>query len=406
MHCNSCIKRTLSFFTVGLLCLVLIGIFTVARVYAQSPTVITGIVVNGTNDYVVDAGLPLVLYSFNNMGQDVTTYESLTDEVGRFVFDDVSLENGVGYALGVDYGGMSYSVLLAEEDLFEPISITIYEPTQDLSVISVSTHTLIIADINEKDQMIEAVEFVSLSNTSDFSLIPDLNTVSQGLFSFMRFSLPEGAADLDLQSDLVGGQIIPMGTGFALTSPIAPGSHSVTYTYRFPYRGDTATFKQNLMQGAELYQVLIPKHENSPKVIGLMEESQINIEGIDYTVWEARSRSPKQGLSVEVVDLPEMGIVSSLWNRLLQPKFWYWAMPICVGIVLLFVLFYSIYIGIRSKIIGKSIGSGDTRDQIIEKIALLDENAMTGQSSKREYDRERLILKNRLLQMMDSREVR
>ena len=110
MHCHSGIKRTLSFFTVGLLCLVLIGIFTVARVYAQSPTAITGIVVNGTNDYVVDAGLPVVLYSFNNMGQDVTTYESLTDEVGRFVFDDVSLDNGVGYALGVDYGGMSYSV--------------------------------------------------------------------------------------------------------------------------------------------------------------------------------------------------------------------------------------------------------------------------------------------------------
>ena len=118
MHCNIGIKRTLPFFAVGLLCLVLIGIFTVARVYAQSPTVITGIVVNGTNDYVVDAGLPLVLYSFNNMGQDVTTYESLTDEVGRFVFDDVSLDNGVGYALGVDYGGMSYSVLLAEEYLF------------------------------------------------------------------------------------------------------------------------------------------------------------------------------------------------------------------------------------------------------------------------------------------------
>ncbi|MBO55111.1 MAG: hypothetical protein CL886_05555 [Dehalococcoidia bacterium] len=404
MHCNSGIKRTLTFFAVGLLCLVLIGIFTVARAYAQSPTAITGIVVNGTNDYVVDAGLPVVLYSFNNMGQDVTTYDSLTDEVGRFVFDDVSLDNGVGYALGVDYGGMSYSVLLAEEDLFEPISITIYEPTQDLSVISVSTHTLIIADINEKDQMIEAVEFVSLSNTSDFSLIPDLDTVSQGLFSFMRFSLPEGAADLDLQSDLVGGQIIPMGTGFALTSPIAPGSHSVTYSYRFPYRGDTATFKQNLMQGAELYQVLIPKHENSPKVIGPMEESEINIEGIDYTIWEARSRSPKQGLSVEVVDLPQMGIASSLWNRLLQPKFWYRAMPVCVGIVLLFVLLYSIYIGIRSKIMGNSIGSGDTRDQIIEKIALLDENAMTGQLSKREYDRERLILKNRLLLMMDSGE--
>ena len=73
---------------------------------------------------------------------------------------------------------------------------------------------------------------------------------------------------------------------------------------------------------------------------------------------------------------------------------------------MLVVLVYSIYVGIKGKIIGNTSDFGDTRDQIIEKIALLDENAMTGQLSKREYDRERLILKNRLLQMTDSGEVR
>jgi len=404
MHCNRRITSSSTF--LALLCLGMVVIFSATLVYAQDKRVITGQVVNGTDHSSIDAGLPVFLYSFNNMGQDVTTYESLTDASGMFVFDDVTFDNAVGYALGVDYGGMSYSVLLAEEDLLEPISITIYEPTQDLSVISVNTHTLIISNINEKEQMIEAVEFVSLSNTSDFSLIPDVNTVSQGIFSFMRFSLPEGAVDLDLQSDLVGGQIIPMGTGFALTSPIAPGSHSVTYTYRFPYRGDTATFKQNLIQGASLYQVLIPKDENAPTAMGPMEESEINIEGIDYMVWEARSRIPKQGLTVEIVNLPQMGIVPSLWNRVVQPTFWYWAMPICVGIVLLLVLVYSIYIGIRSKIINNTSGFGDTRYEIIEKIALLDEKAMTGQLRKRHYDRERLMLKNRLLQMRDSEEVR
>lgn len=405
MHCNSSITISLQFFSIGLLCLGLVVIFSTVSVYAQNNDVITGKVVNGTNDYSIDAGLPVFLYSFNNMGQDVTTHESQTDASGIFVFDDVTLDNAVGYALGVDYGGMSYSVLLAEDDLLEPISITVYEPTQDLAVISVDTHTLIISNINEKDQMVEAVEFVSLSNTSNFSLIPDVNTVSQGIFSFMRFSLPEGAVDLDLQSDLVGGQIIPMGTGFALTSPIAPGSHSVTYTYRFPYKGDTATFKQNLMQGANLYQILIPQDENSPKVTGSMEESEINIEGIDYIVWEARSRSPKQGLTVEVVNLPQMGLVPSLWNRVAKPTFWYWAMPICVGIVLVLVLVYSIYIGVRSKIINTS-DFGDTRRQIIEKIALLDEKAMNGQLRNRHYDRERLMLKNRLLQLRDNEEVR
>ena len=149
MHCNSRITSSLMF--LALLCLGMVVIFSATLAYAQDKRVITGQVVNGTDHSSIDAGLPVFLYSFNNMGQDVTTYESLTDASGIFVFDDVTLDNAVGYALGVDYGGMSYSVLLAEEDLLEPISITIYEPTQDLSVISVNTHTLIISNINEKE---------------------------------------------------------------------------------------------------------------------------------------------------------------------------------------------------------------------------------------------------------------
>ena len=44
-----------------------------------------------------------------------------------------------------------------------------------------------------------------------------------GQFSFLRFSLPAAATDLDVSTNLVGGEVIPVGTGFAITALRAAG---------------------------------------------------------------------------------------------------------------------------------------------------------------------------------------
>ena len=57
------------------------------------------------------------------------------------------------------------------------------------------------------------------------------------MMSFLRFSLPPGTHDLDVQSNLPSREIISVGSGFAVTSPVTPGGHSVEFSYIFPYEG-------------------------------------------------------------------------------------------------------------------------------------------------------------------------
>ena len=58
--------------------------------------------------------------------------------------------------------------------------------------------SLIIADIRGRGRGAAAVGLIKLDNRSDLTLVPDLtNLAGTGQFSFLRFSLPPGAEDLE-----------------------------------------------------------------------------------------------------------------------------------------------------------------------------------------------------------------
>ena len=164
---------------------------------------------------------------------------------------------------------------------------------------------LILTEVDPHEQMITAAIFVNLSNESDRTLLPDLTNVGPGRFSFLRFSLPPLAEELDVQSDLIGGQIIPTGSGFAMTAPVTPGEHNISYSFRFPYQGNALSYKQSLLQGADVFQVLIPQRLSEIQV-GTLEpmHGSLNAAGAFYLVWERADLAPGQGVEVELANLP------------------------------------------------------------------------------------------------------
>ncbi|GIT13652.1 MAG: hypothetical protein CM1200mP35_04720 [Chloroflexota bacterium] len=50
-----------------------------------------------------------------------------------------------------------------------------------------------------------------------------------------------------------------MGSGFPLAAPILPGSHDISFSYEFTYDGTDLAYKHGLLQGAGLFQILIPQ---------------------------------------------------------------------------------------------------------------------------------------------------
>ncbi len=375
-----------------------------AAVHAQQTTAVSGRIVNGTEGSSPPSDVQVSLHTFSPGLQGVETLETVTDASGVFHFNDVPVSTGGGYALAAAYQGKTYSLLIGPDDLSQEVSLTVYESTRDVSVIEVDSHAMVIAAIDPSERVVEAVEIVALANISDRTLVPDLTNVGPGRFSFLRFSLPEDATDFDIQSDLLGGEIIPVGTGFAVTSPVAPGAHNLTFSYRFPYQGSEFSYRQNLLQGAQVFRLLVPASLGPVQAEGLPAAQAVTVEGLDYSVWQASEVPPARGLTISLTNLPQPGWTQRAWQTVSNTGLWAIAIPTGLGAVLAAVLLYGGLkpaagtAGESGRESGAAVpGPASQREQLVRQMALLDQRFEAGELDEGSYRWERTRLKDRAL---------
>ena len=308
---------------------------------------VTGALVNGTDGGAVPAGVTALLHLFGAASGAVATYEAVTDADGGFRFEDVSLPEPDGEssaALVADYGGTRYTQTLAPSELGAPLSLTVYEATQDVGVVSVLEQSIIIAGVDRATRRVAAVQLFTLENGSDVTLVPDLSAPPViGQFSFLRFSLPAGATGLDVSTDLVGGEVIPVGTGFAITAPAPPGRHQVSFTYTAPYQGDTLAWRDNTLQGAGVLQALVPAEFGDIGVGGLAPAEPLTVGDVTYRAWRAEGLAPGAGVALTLSGLPEPAWWSRVGNPLSEVRFWYGAVPALVAAALAGLLLWGIF---------------------------------------------------------------
>ena len=304
-------------------------------VYAQSPdsgVTVNGQVVNGTLGASPPAEVLVLALVTDGDGGLITAVDTVSDEEGRFTVDGLpDVDNG-RYIFSADYGGALYRTMRAAGDLDGEVRLTVHEPTEDVSVIEVTTHVQVIAEVDKANRTVAAVEFVRLANRSDRTLVPNLDNPAQ--MSFLRFSLPPQSFDLNVQSDLQGSDIIPVGTGFAVTSPVPPGEHSVEFSYFFTYEGSAVAYRQGLHQGADVYQALAPEDLTSVRVSPLQLASPMSIQDTKYQVWEAKEIGPGQGLMLEFTGLPQPGLLGRLGRSITSAETWQVILPSLLGAVL------------------------------------------------------------------------
>ena len=401
--------RPLAAFVLGLLILLTAAAYsgTIPGIAAQESVSVQGMAVNGTAGRAVPADLPIMLHVIDPAAGRVATQETTTDADGRFAFAAVAAPPGGSFVLVMDYAGMRYNSLLELADLPAPVEFTVYETTRDIGVIQIERQTMVLAGIDETAREIAALELLNVVNTSDRTLLPELtNITNPNEINFLRFSLPQGAANLEVQSNLPGGDIITIGNGFALTAPVPPGRHQVNYSYTFPYAGTGVAFNQRLIQGAAVYQVLAPERLSEIGVKPLAPQPPLDIDGTSYRVWEQRDIAPRQGVALELSNLPQPGFITGLTQTVADTDLWQRTIPLMVGIALLVVLVYGGLRGARPAIAVTAAAAGNAavdadsatarRPELVQSVALLDEQFEQGQVTAAEYQARRAELLTQL----------
>ncbi len=367
---------------------------------AQETITIRGTVVNGTPGGELGDPLQVLLLVTDVDGGLLSTGQTMVDSNGEFVLHDVPRTEDGAYALRVNFDGVPYEKSLNLQEALDEVVLTVYETTQDGSQVRVTRQIMVIAGANGGDRVVSAIEFVQLTNDGDRTLAPDLGNPT----TFLRFALPPLATELSVRSSpsLSGGDILSIGTGFAVTSPVPPGEHSVEFSFRFPYEGNSVSYRQSLPQGADLYQVLLPRDLEQVRVRPLSPVSPVNVEGSEFLVWEERGIGRGQGVQLELANLPQPSLASRLWDGVTSETFWQVAIPSVVGAALAVLLFVGVLGRPRSGRSPVATSGGEVdrnlarREALVREVASLDDEFQGGALPEDEYTRQRDALLSRI----------
>ena len=398
-------RRSIRSALVAVFCLCILSALTLALpapAPGQENVSIQGRVVNGTDGAGVPGDLAVLMLITGPDGTLSGTGQSLLGPDGSFVLEDVPVMEGALYTISVDYDGVFYSQSLLPGQISGDVVVTVFEATEDAQIIRVDRQVMVLSDFDVAQRMGTVTEFVRFANPTDRTLRPNLETARPGMFSFMRFALPPEASDVTVQSSLRGGDVISVGTGFALAVPVPPGEHSVDFAYTFPYEGGSLDFRNSLPQGAGIFQVLVPARWDNVEIRGLVKRDPVAIGDEIYRAWEARDVPAGPGVEIRLDGLPQPGIPARLGATLSGGQFWITAIPSAMGVILFVLLVLGLLRRYRpepaaagtggSPDAGSPAPSPTRRAEVVANLAALDEQYHRGAIEANAYFRRRASL--------------
>ncbi len=223
--------------------------------------VVQGTITNPTGGSELD-GLAVNLHAFDGMSLVYTaTVQSQVD--GSYRFEGVRVQKSWTFLTTVDYHGALYGsqMTAAEQDNGTvELPIQVYDTTTDASVLSVDRLHFFFEFLDQNT--VRVVELYVISNPTEKTVMAS----GEGE-PVTRYTLPEGAANLQFQDGELGGRYIKTDNGFGDTVSIQPGAgnYQLLFSYEMPYQRKLELIRPVTMNIQALV-VLVP--EGSVKVKG------------------------------------------------------------------------------------------------------------------------------------------
>ena len=386
--------RAVSGGLLGLALLLLLGL-PQPSVYAQDAATVQGVISNGTPGAEVPVALQVTLDVYR-LGERIESMNTVSDADGSFSFDSVPGGFGIGYILSAQYAGGFYYFERDYPLPPEPVELLVYESTSDGEAVRVKVHTLVINGADADTGLMNVLALVGLENSGDRTFVPDVPQA--GMMSFLRFSLPLSAGEVDVQSNLRGGSILQIDLGFAMTTPVPPGSYEIAYTYQAAYEGGKISYTQSFPFGAETFRVLLLSGLGSVSGAGLEETEPVTLGDLDYLQLEANDLDVGARVDLEFSGLPQPPLWKRWQKSASQERFVQIAIPSAFGVALLSLLGYVLLQRREPAVaVAGALGDPAQRGALVEAMARLDDSFQRRELEEGEYLQQRRALKDQAL---------
>ena len=356
-----------------------------ATAFAAEPITVSGKVTNMSQNGDPLDGLSVVLHE--NSADILGETEYKLSENNEFIFENIIYEPNKQYGVSIIFKGALYGLNL---DLslgsISDLEIEVFEPIRSDELLKASLVSILINSVNVETKSISVLEIIKLVNDSDLTYVP-----GPAPMQLLRFSLPEGAYNLMIDSSLVGAEIFQVDKGFGLSASLIPGEHDIFFSYDMPYDSKTYQISKNLRYGAEILRVvaavdLVSLGETSH---GDFEESLIGER--KYNVLEVANIVKEEGLLVTLEDLP-IPSAPQRFSTAFKSIRWELAVPVALGIIVIFSAGTIIWLNSKNKSNHKSQLSNRDNPEL-SLLHELDQMYADGKISEETYSHKKEMIK-------------
>ncbi len=273
---------------------------------AQSDQVrIDGRLVNATQDADAPEGLSVFVLLIDQEAEAIVAREeTTTDAAGFFTISTPIAADGQFYRIVADDGIFTPYVDFPHDELPDEVVITIYERTTSLDQISLGKYAMVIPAVDVRNEEVGVLTSVTLINSGDRVYVADLEDPNLTGFNLLRFNLPEGYSQLSVESDLPSGNVMEIGTGFALSNPVPPGEYNILMSYGAPFENGELYYPMRLPFGAASVSILLPQGNNQLTGAGLSKIETVDINEKSYTSYQGTNYDRGSQLDVSITGLP------------------------------------------------------------------------------------------------------
>ena len=382
-------------FVIWVICVVLF-LWQAASALAQEGSLsFEGQIVNGTPGAGIVAGVTVLLHQEGPAG--VTTLDTTTDELGRFLFGGIVFDPATAYGVSVRYQGALYGLgldLSTEPPPF--VSLIVYDAVSSEDVLTVTSSSLLFAGADKSARTVSALKIVTISNTTDQTFVPGPEPMN-----LLRFGLPPGSRALQVETGLLGADTVQVDRGFALLASVPPGDHEVMYSYEFPYSGAETELTESFRYGATNLRILAPSDLATLSSGQLDDPENVTIGTRVYQLIEAVNLPRGARISLVLRGLPEPSLGDRFGRGLRNIRFEF-AAPVGLGLIMVSIIGYAVWrmgggrqtARLESREIASEV-EGERR-VIARMMAEVERSFEAGVLTQDEYRRRLSVLRSRL----------
>lgn len=320
----------------------LILISEATTIFAQETITVSGKVINMSENGDLLNGSSVVLHENSDELLKETEYQ--LSENNEFIFSNIIYDPNKQYGVSIIFKGALYGVNLdLSMGSISNLEIQVFESIRSDELLKASLVSILINDVNTETKSISILEIIKLVNDSDLTYVPGPDPMQ-----LLRFSLPEDAYNLMIDSSLIAAEFFQVDKGFGMSASLPPGEHDIFFSYDMPYDSGKYELSKNLRYGADILRVVSAVNlvDIGDTSHGDFEEALIGQK--KYNVLEVTNIKKGETLILPIEDLP-MPSATQRFSSAFKSIRWELAAPVALGIIVIFSAGYIIWLNSKNK---------------------------------------------------------